>query len=311
MIKQDIKYSLIFTFLFLGIFQIYWFLTYPLKETLISESEEIYIDKIYENIEMKLDKKIETKENIELEVAEKEQESTRAVYENIIKEEKQKLKNYEKENLEYRYKIVFDPYSFEDKLASNYVKTLDYSLEKEVLGNKINKLDIFLKEEDLGTRGKMKNRSIYLFSPESLSLAEFLSVFVHEYGHYIDLYFFEKKILWDKSDKFYDISWESTQIKKAWQELSDFVSGYSMTNKYEDFAESFTYYMLHNKDFLVKSQNSSILQKKYNFFREELFQNWEFERQDFSLSDEIKDYYRDTTKINISLENFLKYLKNS
>jgi hypothetical protein len=39
-----------------------------------------------------------------------------------------------------------------------------------------------------------------------------------------------------------------------------------MTNKYEDFAESFTYYVLHNDDFKNKSTKSKILKKKYDYF---------------------------------------------
>jgi hypothetical protein len=44
-----------------------------------------------------------------------------------------------------------------------------------------------------------------------------------------------------------------------------------MTNKYEDFAESFTYYILHNDDFALKAEKSDILKKKYNFFNIFLF----------------------------------------
>jgi len=44
-----------------------------------------------------------------------------------------------------------------------------------------------------------------------------------------------------------------------------------MTNKYEDFAESFTYYILHNKDFQEKAQKSKLLQKKYDYFNIFLF----------------------------------------
>jgi hypothetical protein len=51
----------------------------------------------------------------------------------------------------------------------------------------------------------------------------------------------------------------------------DFVSGYAMTNKYEDFAETFTYFVMHNQDFLTKSQDSDILAQKYNFFSEYVF----------------------------------------
>jgi len=91
----------------------------------------------------------------------------------------------------------------------------------------------------------------------------------------------------------------------------DFVSGYAMTNKYEDFAESLTYYILHNEDFLIKSKKSQYLKEKYIFFNFYLFKDGLFKNTDFSKNNKIKDYYRDITKINFSLENFLQYLKKS
>jgi hypothetical protein len=94
-------------------------------------------------------------------------------------------------------------------------------------------------------------------------------------------------------------------------ESKDFVSGYSMTNKYEDFAESLTYYILHNNDFLEKSKKSQILKEKYNFFNFYVFNSKLFKDTDFSNNNKVKDYYRDITKINFSLENFLLYLKKS
>ena len=83
-----------------------------------------------------------------------------------------------------------------------------------------------------------------------------------------------------------------------------------MTNKYEDFAESYTYYVLHNFDFLKKAKKSSILMKKYDFFEKFIFRKSEFKETDFSLNNEVKGYYWDITKIDFSLENFLHYLKN-
>ena len=38
---------------------------------------------------------------------------------------------------------------------------------------------------------------------------------------------------------FYQLSWIDINIMKAGLNTKDFVSGYAMTNKYEDFAESF------------------------------------------------------------------------
>ncbi|MDR3150241.1 MAG: hypothetical protein LBU14_01055 [Candidatus Peribacteria bacterium] len=70
-----------------------------------------------------------------------------------------------------------------------------------------------------------------------------------------------------------------------------------MTNQYEDFAETYTYYILHNSDFLEKSTKSSILKQKYNFFKTYIFKNDEFISIKLKTEEEIKDYYRDTTKI--------------
>ncbi|MDR1987693.1 MAG: hypothetical protein LBQ24_02825 [Candidatus Peribacteria bacterium] len=83
-----------------------------------------------------------------------------------------------------------------------------------------------------------------------------------------------------------------------------------MTNKYEDFAETFTYYVLHNSDFLEKSKTSEILKKKYNFFSKYIFYDNEFTDSSLISENEILDYYRDTTKIEYSLQNFLQYIKN-
>jgi len=128
-------------------------------------------------------------------------------------------------------------------------------------------------------------------------------------GHYIDLYYLEKKVAFDISNDFYSISWDSTKVMKKGQKNTDFVSGYAMTNKYEDFAESFTYFVLHNDDFLYKSEKSNTLKQKYDFLNKVLFKNKEFRETDFSSDSKILDYYWDITKINIKDEKFLQYLK--
>jgi hypothetical protein len=82
-----------------------------------------------------------------------------------------------------------------------------------------------------------------------------------------------------------------------------------MTNKYEDFAESFTYYVLHNDDFLRKTLKSESLSKKYDFFDNILLKK-KFNDTDFSVDNTVKSYYRDITKIEIDIEKLLQYLKN-
>lgn len=130
---------------------------------------------------------------------------------------------------------------------------------------------------------------------------------IHEFGHFVDIYFLEKKVFSDVSQEFYDISWQSTKVILSREEQTDFVSGYAMTNKYEDFAESFTYFVIHNKDFAFKAQTSTSLQQKYDFFQDYIFQNSEYIKTDFSENQNIESYYWDITKIDFSFEKLLRY----
>jgi hypothetical protein len=43
---------------------------------------------------------------------------------------------------------------------------------------------------------------------------EFVSVGIHEFSHYVDIYLLEKKVIQDLSDHFYEISWDKTRVLK-------------------------------------------------------------------------------------------------
>lgn len=186
-------------------------------------------------------------------------------------------------------------------------------LRKIILTNPFNEvltyLWIDLYKTKFDVRWKMKNWRVKLFWVLLMEDSELVSVFIHELWHYIDIYTLNNLNLniKDQSYYFYDIAWDSTKTIKSSMTTQDFVSWYAMTNKYEDFAESFTYYILHNNDFLEKTKKSNILYKKYNFFWKYLFKNDEFKSMNFWNDEKIKDYYRDITKISINLENFLQY----
>jgi hypothetical protein len=124
----------------------------------------------------------------------------------------------------------------------------------------------------------------------------------------LDVNYFEKKVLFDLSNKFYDYSWETSKIKKSHITGKDFVSGYAMTNKYEDFAESFTYYVMFNSDFSLKSQESEVLAQKYNFFSEYVFPDNSFVGTSFGKQ-KVENYYWDITKIDYFFENLLNYFQ--
>lgn len=90
--------------------------------------------------------------------------------------------------------------------------------------------------------------------------------------------------------------------------LQDFVSGYAMTNKYEDFGESFTFFLFHNDEFAKRAKQSKTLQAKYTFFQKYVFPNKEFVGTGFEL-DRIPKYNWDSTKIPIATNKYLFYIK--
>lgn len=196
-----------------------------------------------------------------------------------------------------------------ESTAQQYSKLFSDFLSSESIKKSVFDLHVQMHQEKYDVRWKMKNKSIKMYWVEELSQEEFLAVAIHEFAHFVDIYYFQKKVINDLSENFYWISWESTKVMLPWQTQKDFVSGYSMTNKYEDFAETFTYYILHNQDFLEKAQSSEILMKKYKYFWVYFFKRDNFKWEDFSQNNEILDYYRDITKIPYNLENLLQYLK--
>ncbi len=117
----------------------------------------------------------------------------------------------------------------------------------------------------------MANGSV-MISGKIKTLSEMSKVLVHELGHMIDIYFLKKKGLQaDPSTQFYKISWSEPTIIKRGISAASFVSGYAMTNQYEDFSESFTFYIFHNKEFLARAEKNTLLKQKYDFFKNTLF----------------------------------------
>lgn len=158
-------------------------------------------------------------------------------------------------------------------------------------------------ETGVKRRGKIQNGEISFFGVNEMQKNEFSAVGIHEIAHYIDLFFLKYVNGEDLSNRFYVLSWESVDTIVPWWKPEDFVSWYAMTNQYEDFAESFTYYVLHNKDFLFKAESSEILQKKYDFFSEHLLNFSSSIHTDFSDED-VEYYYWDITKIDYNLKKF-------
>ncbi len=115
---------------------------------------------------------------------------------------------------------------------------------------------------------------------------EFGALLTHECGHVVDIGsltgnprtgetdFYdgtEPIFADDPSVSFYSISWQTAVKKKARATGSDFVSGYAMSDIFEDFAEHFAYYALHNEDFLRLAQKNKVLMQKYQWMKNNVF----------------------------------------
>ncbi len=116
--------------------------------------------------------------------------------------------------------------------------------------------------------------------------SEFIALLIHECGHVTDLggleghsesgktaYYDGSQAIYadDPSIQFYSISWETAKKKKSSAKSADFISGYGTSDMFEDFAETFAFYALHQKEFARLAKNNPILLKKYQFMHNVVF----------------------------------------
>lgn len=193
------------------------------------------------------------------------------------------------------------------KIDGNVVEQLKEIIHSSYFQSKVTPLDLVLDAERVEPRGQVVGNKLILSTAISND-SEQLKVFVHELGHIVDIFYLKKWIFADPSDIFYNIAWESFNTKKKGQKISDFVSGYALSNKYEDFAESFAFYVFHNEDFARLAKTDAFLQQKYDFFRKYVFDSDAFVGTSFE-TDSLKPYNWDTTKISIDTRKYLYYIQ--
>ena len=75
-----------------------------------------------------------------------------------------------------------------------------------------------------------------------------------------------------------------------------------MSDPFEDFAETYTYYVLHNEDFKALVSSSPKLYAKYRFMKYRVFNGIEFNTGDGEVI--IHNRPWDTTLLNYELEEF-------
>jgi hypothetical protein len=160
--------------------------------------------------------------------------------------------------------------------------------------------------------------SMIVLRAVKIDMEELIAVLVHEIGHNVDYGYLtpvkqETKsafkdgnfplFVTDPSVYFYQISWsDDTTYKKGISNL-DFVSGYAMSDPFEDFAETYTYYVLHNADFKALTAESPKLLAKYRFMKYRVFGGAEFDTGDGEIKQNNRPW--DTTILSYDLAKLL------
>lgn len=166
-------------------------------------------------------------------------------------------------------------------------------------------------------RGLGGNGSIHL-KCNDITDEVLTSVFVHEMGHIVDTGLYDGRSVAgvsafndsrtsvfknDPSIDFYNISWKDTTHVNRNSTAFDFVTQYAMTSPFEDFAESYHFYLLHGSQFKFMVKSNPRLSRKYAFLRDKVFHGKEFTNNTFKLDSKRRTY--DATVLPFSLEKFL------
>lgn len=214
----------------------------------------------------------------------------------------------------------FTPDSENNPISANRCASLIYHtlevLPKETVSN-LKNLTLYFNSS--GRRG-LGGGSTIILRCENVTDAELVSVLVHEIGHIEDTGVLTGNF-WagesefrdgknpiykdDASLDFYRISFQDDKTIKPEASDLDFVSGYAKTDPFEDFAETYNYYLLHGDNFRILAGNNDALMKKYNFMREKVFKGKEFDFQSVVDPGLLTTRNYDSTMLGYNLGNFL------
>lgn len=193
------------------------------------------------------------------------------------------------------------------KVDDNILEILKTNINSKFFKDKVTPLSLVIDWTRVEPRGQVSwdqlTLSSHISSPE-----ETIKVFVHELWHITDLNYLSDKDWYDMSNEFYSISWVDYNIKKKDAKIEDFVSWYALTNKYEDFAESFCFYVFHNEDFYAIWLKDNAMKQKYDFLSKYIFSDNEFSNTSFGTWT-LASYNWDITKIWINLKKYLYFIQ--
>lgn len=192
----------------------------------------------------------------------------------------------------------FSAKNFQTDDAKNRLRSIKSTLRKAVSSlpkihtSHLDNLEVYNK--DHVSRGMANSHKMLINVGTIETSQELAAIFVHEMGHVVDLGYLKGSKRTGKSNfldgeipiynddrslGFYKISWENTTKRKTNSMSSDFVSGYSMSDPFEDFAEHYIFYRLHGEKFRNMMQKSDKLKQKYVFLQYNIFEGKEFQKR--------------------------------
>ncbi len=173
----------------------------------------------------------------------------------------------------------------------NRCKSLVYKTLKSLPSEATSTLKNLTLSFETDARRGLGGGSTIILRCENVTDDELVSVLVHEMGHIVDTGLMEgtsdsgESEFRDGNDpvynndpslEFYRLSFVSDKTRKTQATKLDFVTGYAMTDPYEDFAESYNYYILHGVAFRKLARENEILQQKYNYLKTRVFKGLEY-----------------------------------
>lgn len=199
----------------------------------------------------------------------------------------------------------------------SHCKALVYRTLKSLPSEPVSKLkNLTLVFSESARRGLGGGSTIYLRCV-NVSDEELVSVLVHEMGHIMDTGVLSGDASAGESSfkdgpnpvykndlslPFYKVSFDSENKLQEQAQRKDFVSGYAMSDPFEDFAETYAYYVLHGDEFKKMAKNNSKLTRKYYYMKYFVFGGKEFSNGNL-LNLRMVNY--DVTVLDYDLSRFL------
>lgn len=201
----------------------------------------------------------------------------------------------------------------------NHCKSLVYRTLQSLPQQTVGQLKNLTLSFDNEARRGLGGGSTIVLRCSNVTDEELVGVLVHEMGHIADTGVVQGNFYAgasefhdgsnavyndDPSVEFYRLSFTDEKSLRSDVRKVDFVSGYATSDPFEDFAETYNYYILHGNEFRKVAKLNTVLQKKYDFLKTRIFTGKEFANGNGSgaVSYVSRDY--DTTVLPYDLKKF-------